>query len=599
MWQRLTPPLGRQRWLIAALLAAALVFALAYYSPASDAVSDPYFALLVSQALLEHGTLALDAYETTADPPFFSGGGTEQLFIYSGHSYYTFPVGSSLFSLPVVWLARLRGRGMAQRDDNAAAQNQMSAILSAVLFLLLYLICAFYLDPAPSLAITIISTFGSSLVSTVGTALWNTDWALVFICAALWLMARYDSGRGKSLNPFVLALLMFAAFLCRPTSALFIVIVLVYGYLRARPVLLRLLLTLIVLLVAFALWNLLQFGVILPPYYALDRFSIYATPLHIAVLGELLSPSRGLLIYSPFLGLTLIGAVLFWRDLIRQPLFALSALWFICIVLLAAEATKWWGGWSFGPRVLTDAMPALVLLSVFAWKQLAHMPNLRRACAFAFVGLGVVGIWINSSVGLFNLDAGRWNGAILPNVDDNPLIVFDWRYPQILASEESLCARHREYMREVIAGTGERLIPLVRDASVRFNAPETQAIYVGWSVPESDFRWSECSPATILFRSATVPTSSVQVLEITTGSIGPQRVLVSLNDVRIGTIELPGTVTPPMPHHLPLDARLIHPNALNEITFETPDARRVPGARDSRRLGLSFVQLRFVPGTPN
>lgn len=585
--------LRRRRWLLAALLAACVVFALAYSSPAGDEISDPYFTLLVSQALLEHGTLALDAYETRADPPFFSGGGTDLLFKQNGHHYYIFPVGSSIFSLPVVWLANRRERDMSQFADNRAAQNQMSAVLGALIFFLLYQICAFYLAPAPSLLIALICTLGSSLMSTVGAALWNIDWAVLFVCAGLWLVARYDSARAKTLNPFVLSILLFAAYLCRPTTVLWALIVLIYLFVKARPVLLPALLTLIGLLGAFGFWNWLEFGVVLPPYYSLNRFSEYASSLDVALFGELLSPSRGLFVYSPFFVLTVVGALVFARDLVKQPLFGLSAVWFCSIVLVVAEATLWWGGWSFGPRVLTDAVPALVLLSVFDWKQLAHTLHARRAVTITFLGLGVIGIWINSYVGLFNLDAGRWNGSILPNVDKDQSVIFDWRYPQILASAQSLCARNREYMQPVIARKGEGLIPYSDGAPISFQAPDTTAVFVGWSQPERVFRWSECSPARILFRRDANPAFRSNVIEMTAGSLGPQRVVIYLNGVLVGTMELPGTITPPSTRRLPFDARLLKAGAVNELTLETPDAQRVSGARESRRLGLSFVQLGF------
>ena len=70
-------------------------------------------------------------------------------------------------------------------------------------------------------------------------------------------------------------------------------------------------------------------------------------------LGLLLSPSRGLLVYSPFLVLALIWWARAWTRrtetsaLLRSTSIGALALW-----LVYGAYRDWWGGWVFGSRYL-------------------------------------------------------------------------------------------------------------------------------------------------------------------------------------------------------------------------------------------------------
>jgi hypothetical protein len=66
------------------------------------AASDPWGTLLVSQALLKHGTLSLNAYPEAA-------GLIYRLMLQDGRLYHSYPLGTALLALPAVWLANRRG----------------------------------------------------------------------------------------------------------------------------------------------------------------------------------------------------------------------------------------------------------------------------------------------------------------------------------------------------------------------------------------------------------------------------------------------------------------------------------------------------------
>jgi hypothetical protein len=76
--------------------------------------------------------------------------------------------------------------------------------------------------------------------------------------------------------------------------------------------------------------------------------------------GLLVSPGRGLFVYSPVLLFAIVGVV---RGR-RWPLYPLCALAAGAYVVAAANSSDWYGGQSFGARRVTDALPLLAVLLV-------------------------------------------------------------------------------------------------------------------------------------------------------------------------------------------------------------------------------------------
>ena len=111
----------------AGALFAAAAFLLALLSPIRHESSDPRGALLTAQALLEHGTLQLDAW-----PDAFPAG-DRNFSVVRGHRYYVFPPGTSVLAVPLVAAARAMGLDLARPQDDHAVQNAVSALTVAAI----------------------------------------------------------------------------------------------------------------------------------------------------------------------------------------------------------------------------------------------------------------------------------------------------------------------------------------------------------------------------------------------------------------------------------------------------------------------------------
>lgn len=104
-----------QLWLVALCVAA---FLLTYLAPVDASFSDPARALLTAQAIVEHGTIRLDAY--VQDERYLNDPITPAA---NGHFYHYFPLGTPLAAVPAEWLASLRGEDMIHAEDNRALHS--------------------------------------------------------------------------------------------------------------------------------------------------------------------------------------------------------------------------------------------------------------------------------------------------------------------------------------------------------------------------------------------------------------------------------------------------------------------------------------------
>ncbi len=82
-------------------------------------------------------------------------------------------------------------------------------------------------------------------------------------------------------------------------------------------------------------------------------------------LGTLVSPSRGLFIYTPWVALALAATPLVASRIARHQLIAWLLLALIPYFLLLSKYAVWWGGHCFGPRYWTDVIPLFAILLAF------------------------------------------------------------------------------------------------------------------------------------------------------------------------------------------------------------------------------------------
>jgi hypothetical protein len=261
----------------------------------------------------------------------------------------------------------------------------------------------------------------------------------------------------------------------------------------------------------------------------------------------------------------------------------------------------WWGGYSYGPRLLTDAIPGLVLMSAVLWQDLA--PRLskgqRRFVFVLYFFLGLIAVLINSYAGLFNVKTPLWNAY--PSIDQFTEYLFNWDYPQFLVTNNNFHERRLDHNRSRLDQNPEMLDPYIIGQTLSVADDPAQAVFSGWWVVDVNTSWTEVTEARILF----VPEAGSDeelVLNLTTSSFGEQPLDLYLNDTLLGNVVVSGDNGT---YEMPVDGRLLQDETLNELIFYLPGARNPSldelaqlGIRYApHRLGLRNVTVRFINET--
>src|SRR5690606_29499265 len=123
------------------------------------------------------------------------------------------------------------------------------------------------------------------------------------------------------------------------------------------------------------------------------------------------SPSRGFFIFSPFLLVLLVAAGIYWRKATRQKALIIPLITIPIHFFVVSSWDFWWGGWSFGPRLIVDTMPAWALGGIYVidyWRSDRSQMR-RRVLAGSFAVFAGAASWINVAQGLHNPATLLWN----------------------------------------------------------------------------------------------------------------------------------------------------------------------------------------------
>jgi hypothetical protein len=281
-----------------------------------------------------------------------------------------------------------------------------------------------------ALVVTGVFAFCSSVWSTATRDLGQHGPSVLMLSVALWLLVR--SRREPRSVPWI-GLFLGLAYLMRPTnslSVLLITLLVAFQYRRALPGFCAMGL---LVAIPFCLYNHSVYGAILPPYYRPERI----LPASVGLLGEalagnLVSPARGLFIYSPIFLLSVYGLVLALRTPRLRPEAVTVGLILFLHWLTVSSFPHWWAGHSYGPRYMTDMTPYLCFLLIPALDTLrnATLPVVQRRGLVLALGLLMGWSVFTHLRGATSYAVVHWNGD--PDVDTHPERLWSFRDPPFL-----------------------------------------------------------------------------------------------------------------------------------------------------------------------
>jgi hypothetical protein len=141
------------------------------------------------------------------------------------------------------------------------------------------------------------------------------------------------------------------------------------------------------------------------------------------LIGQLISPSRGVLIFTPWVAFALWGCARAWKEnrlgWERYLLVGMAA-----VLCLHARFGSWWGGWCFGPRYFTDFLPLLTFFILPVWSKTVARPLLRAAFGIAVAAA----LWVQIVGACYyrSLTSDNWDATPV-NVDLDHKRLWDWR----------------------------------------------------------------------------------------------------------------------------------------------------------------------------
>jgi hypothetical protein len=362
-----------------------------------------------------------------------------------GHWYDSYPIGAKLLSAPfvlaAVGLTKLGSplfakihvdspviEGFIHGDYSAGhplIEMEVASALLAIATVVIYFTARRFLEERPAILLALLYALATPAYSVGGRAIWQHTPSMLLLAIVILMLLKAEE------NPSLAAwagLPVALSYTARPTDSLFVIVFTLYVALRFRPYLLRYLLLALPVAVIFVAYNYSIYHQILSPYYRSDLDGIYPrnwSKLAVGLAGNLISPSRGLLIYTPVFLFSIWSMI---RAMWKTPLSGwLGGLVLAHWIAVSCFIACWWAGMCYGPRFFADLTPVFVL---FLIPYFAQWSELSKAVRTAFVICTLIGLAMHLRGG-WSAAVYQWNVDPL-SVDQHPERNWEWKDPPFL-----------------------------------------------------------------------------------------------------------------------------------------------------------------------
>jgi hypothetical protein len=402
---------------------------------------DSGWAIYVSRSILHEGNVNLNEYrrQIRARKRY----GVRKI---NGNFYNFFPVGSSLLALPVVALfeampeyivstvpgfpraaLRLREDGIVPNAANAHIEMERAStsIFIALTAMFVFLTARCFLSASGSFLLGLIFAFCTPAWSTGSRALWPHAPTMLLLSATVYLLVK--AKKKPSLSQYA-ALPLALSFVVRPSNIVSILFFSCYVAFTHREYFLRFIGWGLLIAGGFVLFNYEIHGKVIPKYYRPGRIRSHPHLLE-ALAANLVSPSRGIFVFSPVFLLAFIAPFRAW--VLQDSAKLVAYLIAICVfhTLLVSSFPNWWGGHAYGPRYMSDLCSYLTLLLI-PFVHLLEQSRKRWLYASVMLLLLIPSFLLNK-IGATRQTTLFWN-VIPRNIDEDQSRVWDWHDPQFL-----------------------------------------------------------------------------------------------------------------------------------------------------------------------
>jgi hypothetical protein len=353
----------------------------------SITAGDTYPARYLPFAILHHQTIFFDPIEKVAAQGR-GDGAFWMLHRPDGHIFSLYPVVVPVLVaplyVPAVAYLHVTGWSDARLDHVAKVMEKLTAsFLAALSASLLFLLLRRRATTPLAVLLTVAYAFGTTTWVVSSQALWQHGMAEVMVIGVLLLLTARCSAPRAVAAGLLLGLMAGN----RPPDVILAAALGAYGLFwagRRRAPLLAAGAALPMVVVLF--YNLYTAANIAGGYGVVGNPGFFEHELLSGIAGLLVSPARGLFVFSPFLLFLLLA----WRYLPRvreERLLTLAMTAGVVLQILLYAKVDWRSGLSWGPRYLTDLLPLLMWMLV---PVVAALRGLGRAVFLLAVGVSIV-----------------------------------------------------------------------------------------------------------------------------------------------------------------------------------------------------------------
>lgn len=416
----------------------------AYLATGIGTSGDSRWSLPTALSLIREGNADLNEYSALLTSNDYYA--IEEI---EGRYYTMFPLGASLFALPFIagMEPALRAAldvipGFEEFLKQRAPESTKDVSLLTFYWRIEQLIASFYaalaavlffhvarsrLPDGQALAAAAIFGFCTSIWSVCSTALWQHGPSAVLLTGVL--LCLVSSGKAGRYLPLAGCLLT-CAFVVRPTNSvpiLFLSLFVLRRYPRRFP---HFCLGALPFALLFAIYNFRVYGALVSPYYLPTRLGGNEAFFE-ALAANLVSPGRGLFVYSPVLLFAILGAFLSVREKGARGLEIALIATLLVHSMLIASFPHWWGGTTYGPRFFADLIPFMLflMLPVFPWIRNMGQSR-RRVVKAAFLLCVMISVFMHFR-GASSMAPWEWN-EVPVQVESDTSRIWDWTDPPFL-----------------------------------------------------------------------------------------------------------------------------------------------------------------------
>ena len=383
--------------------------------PAGDSLPA---ALIPFSMVLDH-SITLDRFA-----PWLKEHATDgQVHRLHGHWYTTYPIaGPVLVSplyLPAALIPALRHMPPESLVAVARIAEKFTAVtLTAASAVWLLALLGRIAPHGFALALTWIFALCTPSWSISSQAMWQHTFGGVVIIGCFYFLERWEATK-EPLWLWYIGAAASAALLIRPSNIFLIAALMAAVWIQGghRRDLGRVVVPAMAALALLIPYNLLATGNVTGRY----------SPEELTVgdlrgwAGILVSPGRGLLVYTPIALVALAAFLPIARKkrIEHRALFTAAVLFAAGQIVLLGALPAWWGGYCWGPRYFTEALPGLFVLIALA------MPAIRGWTRYAFAATALYCFFIQA-LGVYYYPKGHWDHLPV-SVDQAPERLWDWR----------------------------------------------------------------------------------------------------------------------------------------------------------------------------